>query len=205
MISLAARRFERRDPAPAAGASRAPRVTFYFDLGSPFTYLAAERVERQFTAVTWRPVLGEVVQEVPPSRALAEERARALGLPIVWPEVGTSSVRPAMRIASFAAERGRAAAFVLAASRLAYCGGFELDHPEVLAEAAAAAGLGLADCLAVAGDAERDRAMGAAALRLRDHGVERLPVVRVGRVLFAGEDRVGEAVVAAQAPSAHAV
>jgi 2-hydroxychromene-2-carboxylate isomerase len=204
VISLAARRFERRDPA-AAGVPRVARATFYFDLGSPFTYLSAERVDRQFAAVTWRPVLGDVVQTVPPSRALAEERARALGLPIVWPDANGAAVRPAMRVASFAAERGAAAAFVLAASRLAYCGGFELDHPEVLAEAAAAAGLGLADCLAVAGDAERDAAMEAAALRLRDRGVDRLPTVRVGRLLFVGEDRIGEAVVAAQTPSAHAV
>ena len=205
VISLAGRRFVRAEPAPAADAPRAPRVTFYFDLGSPFTYLAAERVDRQFAAVTWRPVLEEVVQVVPPSRALAETRARALGLPIVWPDTWTHSARPAMRVASLAAERGCAQQFVLAATRLAYCGGFELDHPEVLAEAAAAASLGLADCLAAAGDASRDAAMEDAARRLLDRGVQRLPALRVGRTLFEGEERLGEAVAAAQAPRATAV
>ena len=37
------------------------------------------------------------------------------------------------------AEGGRGAGFVLAASRLAFCGGFDLEDPEILAEAAAAA------------------------------------------------------------------
>ena len=205
VISLAARRFERQPAPSAAGVPRATRATFYFDLSSPFTYLAAERVERQLAGVTWRPVLGELVEAVPPSRALAEERARSLGLPIVWPEPGIGSVRPAMRVASLAAERGCAAAFVLAASRLAFCGGFELEDPEVLAEAAAVAGLGLDDCLRAAGDTSRDEAMEAAATRLASHGVDRLPVIRVGRLLFTGEDRLGEAVAAAQGLSARAV
>lgn len=205
VISLAARRFERQPAPSAAGVPRATRATFYFDLGSPFTYLAAERVDRQLTSVSWRPVLGEIVEAVPPSRALAEERARALGLPIVWPEPGVGSTRPAMRVAALAAERGCGAAFVLAASRLAFCGGFELDHPEVLAEAAAAAGLGLDECLRAAGDSSRDRAMEAAATRLAELGVVRLPAVRVGRVLFSGEDRLSEAVAATQGLSASAV
>jgi 2-hydroxychromene-2-carboxylate isomerase len=110
-----------------------------------------------------------------------------------------------MRVASLAAERGRAASFVLAASRLAYCGGFELDHPEVLAEAAAAANLGLEDCLHAAGDVSRDGRMEDNARKLLAQGAERLPSLRVGRLLFAGEDRVGEALMAAQAPAARAV
>ena len=204
VISLAARRFERHQTPSAAGAPRPTRVTFYFDLSSPFTYLAAERVDRLFPNVTWRPVLEEVMQLVPPSRALAHERARALGLPLVWPELGAASVRPAMRVASLAAERGAAAPFVLAACRLAYCGGFELDHPEVLAEAAAAASLGLEDCLRAAGDVRRDGAMEEGARRLLAQGADHLPAIRVGRVLFAGEDRVGEALAALQSPAATA-
>jgi 2-hydroxychromene-2-carboxylate isomerase len=182
--------------------SRAPRVTFYFDLSSPFTYLAAERVDRLFPNLVWRPVLEEALQGAAPDRDLAEERAGALGLPLVWPEFGPESVRPAMRVASLAAEQGRAAPFVLAATRLAFCGGFELDHPDVLAEAAAAANLGLDDCLRAAGDIGRDGAMEQGARRLLAQGADRLPAVRVGRVLFAGEDRVAEAAAAASLPAA---
>jgi 2-hydroxychromene-2-carboxylate isomerase len=205
VISLTARRFERTHTQPPAGAPRAARVTFYFDLGSPFTYLAAERVDRQFPGVAWRPVIEDVMQLAPASRALAEQRAAALGLPLVWPDGARSAVRPAMRVAALAAERGCAAPFVLAATRLAFCGGFQLDHPEVLAEAAAAANLGLGDCLQAAGDVSRDGPLEEAARRLLARGADRLPALRVGRALFGGEDRIGEAAIAAHAPSARAV
>ena len=185
-----------------AGAGRLPRVTFYFDLSSPFTYLAAERVDRLFGNLIWRPVLEEMLQAAEPPRAAAEDRAHALGLPLVWPEIGAEGVRPAMRVAALAAEQGRAAPFVLAATRLAFCGGFELDHPEVLAEAAAAANLGLEDCLHAAGDVARDGAMEEGARRLLAQGADRLPVLRVGRLLFSGEDRVAEAAAAASLPAA---
>jgi len=205
VISLDERRFTRGQEAGAparSGSPRAPRVTFYFDLSSPFTYLAAERVDRMFPNLTWRPVLQEVLQLPTPPRHVADERAHALGLPLVWPELGPETVRPAMRVASLATERGRAAPFVLAASRLAFCGGFELDHPEVLAEAAAAANLGLEDCLRAADDITRDGAMEQSARRLLARGADRLPAVRVGRVLFAGEDRIGEAAALAGTPAA---
>jgi 2-hydroxychromene-2-carboxylate isomerase len=205
VISLADARVARAQghglSAPGGGG-RAPRITFYFDLSSPFTYLAAERVDRLFGNLVWRPVLEEVLQASAPPPEVAEERAHALGLPLVWPELGPASVRPAMRIASLAAEQSRAAPFVLAASRLAFCGGFELDHPEVLAEAAAAANLGLEECLHAAGDVARDGAMEAGARKLLAHGADRLPAVRVGRLLFAGEDRVAEAAAAASIPAA---
>jgi 2-hydroxychromene-2-carboxylate isomerase len=200
VVSLADRRVLRAqatDAPPRTGGAKPPRVTFCFDLSSPFTYLAAERVDRLFPSLVWRPVLEEVLQVPSPPARVAEERAHELGLPLVWPELGPESVRPAMRVASLAAEQGRAAPFVLAASRLAFCGGFELDHPEVLAEAAAAANLGLEECLHAAGDVSRDGRMEAAARKLLAHGADRLPAVRVGRVLFAGEDRVAEAAAAA--------
>ena len=205
VISLADHRRARAVAPAATPVARAARATFYFDLSSPFTYLAAERVDRLFPGLVWKPVFEEVLQGPEPEVELAEDRAHALGLPLVWPaDLGADTVRPAMRVASLAAERGCAAPFVLAATRLAYCGGFELDHPEVLAEAAAAANLGLEECLQAAGDVGRDGAMEEAALRLLAQGADRLPALRVGRLLFAGEDRTGEAHAAAQAPALRA-
>ena len=170
----------------------APPVVFAFDLASPFSYLAAERVERHFGDVTWRPVLGEAASLTDPPVALAEERAAALGLPLVWPE-GAGSTTAAMRVASLAAEQGCARGFVLAAARLAFCGGFELDDPEVIAEAAAVAHLGLDEALEAAHDTDRDAAMRDAARRLAAVGAERLPVLLVGDTMFAGEDRFAAA------------
>jgi 2-hydroxychromene-2-carboxylate isomerase len=191
-------------------AAGGPRVTFYFDLASPWTYLAAERAERLFGSGRWRPAMGEALlggSSAPDpreesERAAAERRAAELRLPLVWPEAWPDSGRGAMRVAALAAERGKAAPFVLAASRLAFCGGFELDDPEVIAEAAAAAGLPLGDALAAAGDLRRDGGMERAALRLLRRGADELPATVVGRRLFAGESRLAEAAAAAAAPRA---
>lgn len=206
VIYLADRRSARPEGGVHAGP-RAARVTFAFDIGSPWTYLAAERVDRLFGSITWKPVLADGLGLAPADVDVdaAEARALSLGLPLIWPEEEDVPTRPAARVAALAAERGCAAAFVLAASRLAYCGGFSLGHPDVLAEAAAAAGLGLEEALEAAGDPGRDATMEQDARRLVAQGADRLPALRVGRLLFPGENRVGEALQAAQAPAARAV
>jgi 2-hydroxychromene-2-carboxylate isomerase len=179
------------------------KVTFFFDLASPFTYLAAERFDRMFPELSWRPALTEALHAgdplaAPPDRELAqraaEERAAMLQMPLVWPDDYPTGARVAMRVAALATAEGTSAApFVLAASRLAFCGGFDLDDPEVLAEAAAAAGLGLPEVMAAAGDRSRDGEMEATALRLLAQGATRLPVLKVDRTLFCGEHRIAEA------------
>jgi 2-hydroxychromene-2-carboxylate isomerase len=171
-------------------------VSFHFDLLSPWTYLAAERVERQFAGMRWRPVVPDVLapeESDEDARRAVELRAAELRMPLVWPETWPSAGRRAMRVASLAAQRGRAVPFVLAASRLAFCGGYDLDDPEALAEAAAAAGLGLEECLKAAADLRRDGPLERAGLRLLAQGAEELPVFVVGHVVFCGERRLGEA------------
>ena len=162
VLSLADHRAAR-----AAREQPRPRVTFAFDLASPWTYLAAERVDRLFTGVHWRPAFGDdlggACLAVAGSREIGtraereavERRAAELRLPLVWPDEAPDG-RQAMRVAALAAERERAAPFVLAAGRLTFCGGYDLDDPETLAEAAAAAGDGLREALAAADDQGRD-------------------------------------------------
>ncbi|MDQ4040319.1 MAG: DsbA family protein, partial [Actinomycetota bacterium] len=134
----AARPPSRRRPPGASTAS------FHFDLACPFTYLALERVERQLPEVRWRPTCADALYRADPwgddveaaaKRAAAERRARALRLPLSWPSEHPRAARGAMRAALYAAEQGRGGAFALAAARLAFCGGFDLRDPEVLAEA----------------------------------------------------------------------
>ncbi len=196
VISLDQRRRDRlvRPAEPVASES----ATFFFDLGAPSTYFVAERADRLFSGLTWRPALmpeGKVV-----SVDEADARARALRMPLVWPEGKPELWRSAMRVAAYAAERGQASAFVLAACRLAYCGGFDLDDPEILAEAAAAAALPLEDCLIAAGDRSRDEGLEAAGRGLLAAGADRLPVLAVGGRIFAGEERLAEAAAAAKRP-----
>jgi 2-hydroxychromene-2-carboxylate isomerase len=131
-------------------------------------------------------------------RRAAEERAGALRMPLIWPESFPGAVPAAMRVAAAAAHSGRGAAFVLAASRLAFCGGYDLEDPETLAEAAAAAGIQLEDCLSAAGAAEHDRAIQAAGRELLADGVQELPALRIGPGLYAGDTGVDDALTAAR-------
>ena len=211
VIRLAERRQARR--ARSRQRLSPVRAEFLFDLACPFTYLAAERVERAFDNVTWTAASSTALRRgslaaddaaLAGVSAAAEERAAALRLPLVWPENWPSEVPAAMRAAAFAAESGRGGAFVLAAGRLAFCGGFDLDDPEILAEAAAAAGVGLDGCLHAAGDRARDGAMETAARRLLAVGADRLPALRVGRALFWGEGQVADAAAAARLNAAAA-
>ncbi|HYZ80490.1 MAG TPA: hypothetical protein VE571_04435, partial [Solirubrobacteraceae bacterium] len=86
-----------------------------------------------------------------------------------------------------ACELGAGAPFALAASRLAFCGGFDLEDPETLAEAAAAAGVPLEECLSAAGETWRDEELEANAGVLRSHGITELPAIRIGDQWFVGE------------------
>ena len=194
---------QRREAAQRRTRTREPqRAQLFFDLACPFSYLAAERVERAFTHVTWTATSAETLQRrsladdpewADRVRAAAERRAVDLRLPLQWPEHFPREVPAAMRAAAYAAEEGRGGEFVLAAGRLAFAGGFDLDDPEILAEAAAAAGIPLYDCLSAAGDFARDGVAESIGRKLLAAGADRLPALRVGRSLFWGEQRVGAA------------
>ena len=134
----------------------APRATFYFDLGSPYAYLAAERVSGLFTEAgleqpEWVPVLlgglfarfdrGSWSQT--PSRAEGmaevERRALAYGLPpIQWPDPWPGNMLTAMRVATFAKQTGRTVSFSLAAFRQAFAAGRDLGDPDNVVIAGAA-------------------------------------------------------------------
>src|SRR5579884_852506 len=123
------------------------RPAFFLDLACPFSYIAAERVERMLGDIEWVPTPSEPIMGGEGDRnqdtvlARATALARAARLPLVWPERFPAPVPRALRAAAYAAEVGAAARFALAASRLAFCGGFDLEKPAVLADVAAAAGV----------------------------------------------------------------
>jgi 2-hydroxychromene-2-carboxylate isomerase len=207
VIQLAERRARRRERRCQTGRPGAVRSEFLFDLACPFTYLAAERVDRAFESVIWTPASATALRRGGLSgdgaaerrlRRAVEERAEQLRMPLIWPVRFPDEVPSAMRVATLASERGRGASFALAAGRLAYCGGFDLEDPEILAEAAAAAGLALDDAFDAARDTARDGLLEAAGRRLLAAGAEGLPALSVGRALFWGEERVGEAAAAAR-------
>jgi 2-hydroxychromene-2-carboxylate isomerase len=186
LIHLAKRRAER-----SLQALELPPA-FFFDVSDPLSYLTAEHVERSLGGVEWIAVDGQVVSDRAPSdlaalREHAEDRARTLRLPLVWPDRFPAATPCALRAAAYACELGAGAQFALAASRLAFCGGFDLEDPEVLTEAAAAAAVPLDGCLEAAGERWRDDDLAELAQALRAHQVFELPAVTIGGRWFAGD------------------
>ena len=105
-----------------------PSIDFYFDVGSPYAYLAAERIGTLLPEpVEWRPVLlGGLFRLTGRSSwalgdyrrrqagmANVERRARRYGLPpMCWPDPWPDDYLTAMRAVTyaFAVGRGREAA-----------------------------------------------------------------------------------------------
>lgn len=167
------------------------RMTLYFDLASPYTYLVAERIERRIGNAVWRPaVLRQPLPRGDEVVAAAQGRARALRMPLVWPERFPCRVPSAMRVATYANEQGLGPRFVIAAVRLAFCGGFDLEDPDILAEAAAAAGLDVDGALLAARDPRRDHQIDMAGRAVGHAGGTSLPALERERHLYCGEAHI---------------
>jgi 2-hydroxychromene-2-carboxylate isomerase len=187
------------------------RPLFVYDLGSPYAYLAAERVHAVFAEAggqppEWQPVLlgalfkrfgrdswargdgrADGMREV-------ERRASAYGLPpLDWPEPFPGNTLAAMRAAIYAKEIGRAPSFSLAAFRQAFAAGRDLTEPDNVLLAAAAAEM---HPRAVLSAIERDsvkRKLREATERAGDKGVRGVPAIVIGERVFWGDDRLEEA------------
>ncbi|HEX4344958.1 MAG TPA: hypothetical protein VHZ31_05300 [Solirubrobacteraceae bacterium] len=188
-------------PGAAPRDRAAADATLYFDLASPHTYLAAERADRAFEQLRWVPAFSAVLRDrsstaSDDARAAVIARARRLRLPLILPLCAPVPCDRAMRVASLASERGCAAAFVLAATRLIFCGTFDIEKPLILAEAAAFAGISLSDMLSAASDARRDAPIAAVGRALVRAGADALPAIRIAGTLFCGEHRLAKAVAA---------
>jgi 2-hydroxychromene-2-carboxylate isomerase len=188
---------------------------FYFDLGSPYAYLAAERISGLFSEAgldqpEWQPILlgglfkrfGRDSWANGPGRedgiAEVERRAAAYGLPpLAWPEPWPGNTLTAMRVATFAKQTGRTVSFALAAFRQAFAAGRDLSDPDNVLLAAAACELHPRALLKAI---ETDGVKGAlreATDRAADRGVLGVPSLLVGEEVFWGDDKLEEAVSAA--------
>ncbi len=142
----------------------------------------------------WRPVAPAATPGAVDRHAV-ERRARELRMPLVWPE-RVGSARGALRVAALAAAQGCAGAFVVAAGRLVFCGGYDISDPEIMIEAAAVAGLDLDETLRAARDRAWDEPLDRVAGQLAACRADGLPALSVGGRLFCGEHRIPEAVAA---------
>ncbi len=191
------------------------RATFFYDLGSPYSYLAAERISGLFTDAEleqpeWQPVLlgglfgrfGRSSWSEGPGRAEGmaevERRAAAYGLPpISWPEPWPGNTLVAMRAATFAKQTGRAVSFSLAGFRQAFAAGRDLTDADNVAIAGAACELHPRALLKAVETEAVKGGLKEATERAGDLGVTGVPSVLAGGEVFWGDDRLEEAVAAA--------
>jgi 2-hydroxychromene-2-carboxylate isomerase len=191
------------------------RAVFFYDLGSPYAYLAAERIGALFAEAgaeqpEWQPILlgglfkrfgrgsWALTDEREAGLAEVERRAGCYGLPpLRWPDPFPGNTLFAMRVATFAKQGGRAVAFSLAAFRQAFAAGRDLSIEDNVLIAAVAAELHPRAVLKGARTEAVKSALREATDRAGDLGVRGVPSLVVGERVFCGDDRLEEAVGAA--------
>src|SRR5436190_6991009 len=177
-----------------AGSSTAEpgRPVFYYDVGSPWCWLAAERVHEVLGEVpVWQPAMAEPLADV--DRTAVERRAMSQGIPGVrWPAPWPFDSRTAMLVATFAKQSGRAVAFSLAAMRQAFAAGRDLGVLDNVLIAAAACEL---HPRAVTKALEMRSVAQALRKATTDASLSQLPAIAVGSSIVAGRDALEQAAV----------
>jgi 2-hydroxychromene-2-carboxylate isomerase len=181
-------------------------VTFYFDIGSPYAYLAAERIRTLLPEpVIWQPVLlgglfkltGRSSWAVGDYRlrqggmAEIERRARSYGLPpIRWPDPWPTDYLTAMRAVTYAFTSERGHDLTIRMFRNAFQRGREMSrHAEVLATSVEV-GLRRQEVESAIQDPAIKQRLLAATDAAYELGVFGVPTFAVGGELFWGDDRL---------------
>jgi 2-hydroxychromene-2-carboxylate isomerase len=183
-----------------------PELTFYFDLGSPYAYLAAERLDSRFPEpVVWQPVLlgGLFRLTGRSSWALGDYRRREWGMaeieararsyalpPLRWPDPWPSDYLMAMRATTFAFNTGRGREFTREAYRAAFQRGADLSIPGQVLRVADAAGLDPGLTRDATTEPEIKAGLRTATDAAFERGVFGVPTLAVGDELFWGDDRL---------------
>ena len=182
-------------------------AVLFYDLGSPYAYLAAERAAAVLERpVRFQPVLLGVLfarrgwgswaltDRRREGIAEVERRAAHYGLPpVAWPDPWPPDGLAAMRAATWAHGRGHGEDFARAAFRRQFAEGRSIESVEELAALATRVGLPGEEVAGAIADP-------AVKLRLRElteqaweAGVRGVPTVAVDGALFFGDDRLEEA------------
>jgi 2-hydroxychromene-2-carboxylate isomerase len=180
---------------PTAGSSTA-EAAFYFDLGSPLAYLAAELVLHTLPQpAEWRPVLASELPGSEPLQASEiERRAREQGLqPLRWPEDFPFDSEQAMLAVTYAKSIGRTVPFAQAAFRQAFAGGHSLAQMDNVLIAAAACEMHPKAVLKGAQLSGTRKQLHDATKAAADTGVTSVPAVRIGERVFNGKNALDQA------------
>ena len=188
-------------------------VEFWYEFASPYSYLAASRIERlaadRSVDVVWRPLLlGPIfrgrehhptpyqnagpVQNRYRQRDIARLCARE-GLPLNWPSTYPRNGLLAARVALLAADEGWAPSFSKAVYRANFVEDREISDPAVIGAILADLGQGPNEVLARAQDTANKARLAAQIETAIGHGIFGAPTLRVGDEIFWGNDRLEQA------------
>ncbi len=170
--------------------SAGSQPVFYYDLGSPASYLVAEQVNTALGIVPeWVPVLAPALEPLEAvDRERVERAAEALELmPVRWPRNWPPDTGEAMLVATYAKRIGRGVAFSLAAFRQAFAGGRDLGDQDTLLIAAAACEMHPTAVLKGIALSSVTDGLEQARQRARDAGVSTVPAIQIDGLLFEGD------------------
>jgi 2-hydroxychromene-2-carboxylate isomerase len=176
----------------------------YFDLGSPYAYLASERAaevlgsEPELCPILLGAVFarrGFGSWSATPARAsrIAEIEARAgrYGLPpLRWPEGWPGDGLPAMRAAVWAGREGRLAAFARTVFRAQFAEGADIGDVSLLAACARDVGLPGAQLAEAVQRPEIKEELRERTEVAWEAGVRGVPSIAAGSSMFYGEDQM---------------
>lgn len=183
------------------------RVEFFYDIGSPYTYMAATQMDglgkRTGAEVIWRPfLLGGVFKAVGnemPARVAAKAKhmlqdlvrwSRHYDVPFQFSSRFPQNGLRAMRACTFAEQKGKSREFAMAVFKAYWVDDLDITSDETLSACARSAGLDPKELLAACDSpAVKDQLR-----RNTDEAVARgafgAPTVFVGDLMFWGNDRL---------------
>lgn len=183
-------------------------ITFWFDVHSPWVYLAAQRIgdiaRRRSVAIRWRPLqLPRLIDAIGGRRPLEESAAfvrwyrqdlsdwAALqGLPLRYhPDYPLRNAR-ALRVCLYADSQGKAEPFTKRLLSAYWSEAQDITDPAVLGQLAAEAGLDEQAARDATSDARLKDQLEANTREAIERGVFGVPTIDVGDKLYFGNDRL---------------
>jgi 2-hydroxychromene-2-carboxylate isomerase len=190
-----------------------PEIEFWFELASPYSYIAAERLAARgplpALAVRWQPLLlGALFKRRPGNLSgfqepLEDERryrwrdverlTARHGLKLKAPEAYPRPSLLATRVALYGMAEGWCQRFALACGRANFAEDRDIADPAVIAEILTGLGLDAGEILPAATSAANKAALAASVEAAAGHGIFGAPSFRVAGELFWGQDRLDQA------------
>ena len=182
-------------------------IEFFWDAASPYTYLAATRIEplvaRTGASVVWRPFLLGKVFEASGNRMPAAVPAKAkhlfcdvqrwaqhYGVPVAFPKVFPVNSVLVLRAGIAASGQGKGAEFARAAMKAYWADGIDVSQPEAVSAIAATVGLDGAALLLQAQEQPVKDQLRANTEEAVRRGAFGAPTFFVGEQMFWGNDRL---------------